>query len=136
MKHIKFLRDENSKQVALVPLSGGSKGCAILDLDDAYFLKSLGMSLVWDRLPNGNCIAHSTLSPTKHLYPSRVLLDAGIGESVVFRDGDNSNLRRSNLVKIKGHGRRRDRDFLKRREGFAFDDVSEANLKELKIAQQ
>jgi hypothetical protein len=134
MKHIKFLRDENFREVALVPLSGGSKGCAILDADDCYFLKSLGMSLVWDRLPNGNCIAHSSLSPTKHVYPARVLLDAGVGEAVIFRDRDNSNLRRSNLVRVAGHGKRRDRDFLKRREGFAFDDVSEANLKEIELA--
>lgn len=116
MKNVKFLRDENGRQVGLVPLKGGSKGVSILDLDDVYFLASLGLSLNWDRLPNGNCIAHSSLSPTKHVYPARVLVDAGVGESVVFVDGDNSNLRRSNLVKVKGHGKRRDRDFLRRKE--------------------
>lgn len=114
---IKFLRDEHGREVALVPLKQGSKGCAVLDADDILFLKSLGMSsFVWDRLSNGNVTANSSLSPTKHVYISRVLTNAGKGESCRFIDGDNSNLRRSNLVKVAGHGKRRDRDFLRRKE--------------------
>lgn len=117
MNNIRFLRDENFREVALVPLKQGSKGCAVLDKDDIYFLASLGMSSFnWDRLPNGNVTAHASLSPTKHVYVARVLVDAGVGEAVIFRDRDNSNLRRSNLVKVQGHGKRRDRDFLKRKE--------------------
>jgi hypothetical protein len=117
VKNVRFLRDENGREVGLVPLKQGSRGCALLEKDDIYFLASLGMSSFnWDRLPNGNVVAHSSLSPTKHVYPARVLLDAGVGEAITFIDGDNSNLRRRNLVKVKGHGKRRDRDFLRRKE--------------------
>jgi hypothetical protein len=114
MKKIKWITDSGGNEIGLVPLGkNGCKGMACLSKSDIYFLATLGLSFTWDRLPSGHVIASASRSPSKHVYPSRVLLDAGVGESVTFRDGDASNLRRSNLVKIVGgKSTRRDRDYL------------------------
>jgi hypothetical protein len=112
-KEIKFLRDESAREVAIVPVQDGRKGAAILDKDDIQFLDSLGLSFNWNRLPNGHITAPESNSPNNYVYVSRVLTGAGWGQQVAYIDGDPSNLRRSNLVLVKGHATRRDRDFLK-----------------------
>lgn len=115
MKRIKWIKDSGGNEIGLVPLGkGGSKGNAVLSKSDIYYLATLGLSFCWDRLPSGHVIAHASLSPTRHVYPVRVLLDCGPGEQAVHRNGDNTDLRRSNLVKIVGgKSKRRDRDYLK-----------------------
>lgn len=115
MKRIKWIKDNDGTVIGLVPLGKlHNKGYAALTKSDIYYLEMLGLSFTWDRLKGGQVIAHSALSPTRHLYPSRALMDAGPGEYVAFRDGDYTNMRRGNLVKLKGgKSTRRDRDYLK-----------------------
>jgi hypothetical protein len=115
VKRIRWIKDSDGQEIGLVPLGrNGCKGMACLSKSDIYYLATLGLSFRWDRLPSGHVIAHASRSPSRHVYPSRVLLDCCHGEQAVHRDGDNTNLRRGNLVKIVGgKSKRRDRDYLK-----------------------
>lgn len=106
-------RDENAREVAVVPLQNGRKGACIIDLDDWQFLISLGMSTALNRLKNGTIVTPCSRSNTNWLVVARILMDAREGEAVICRDGDNSNLRRSNLVKVvSARSYRHDRQIL------------------------
>ena len=48
-----------------------------------------------------------------HVLVARVLLDAGVGQSGRYLDGDKSNLRSENLCLAVGSGTRRDRYYLR-----------------------
>ncbi len=105
-------RDELARPVVIVPLQEGTKGAAIVDQDDFEFLSSIGCSMAWNRLRNGNIVTPCSRSKTNWLLVARILTDANPGQVVAFRDGDNSNLRRSNLVVVFGRSYRHDRAIL------------------------
>lgn len=115
-KTIKFETDSIGQSIAILPLGPeGNKGNAILCRDDLLFLHSLGLSIKWNRLSKiGYVTAPCAFVRGGHLLPARVLLNAGPRQTVRYKDGDPTNLRRSNLsLEEGGWAKRRDRDYLR-----------------------
>lgn len=114
MRKVIHTNSEGGDSVALVSLGPeGRKGYATVDEADLELLVSLGLSLKWNRSPQGMIKAPASNASGNSVSVARVLMDAGIGQSVSFRDGDTTNLSRSNLeLSQQGQGTRRDRDFL------------------------
>ena len=112
---IRHTIDEGGHQVALVPLGReGEKGVAIVDEDDLTMLDSLGLSMKWNRNHGtGVVIAPARRSSGSNVQVARVIVDAGPGENVHYRNGDPTDLRRENIeINRFGYAVRRDRDFL------------------------
>src|SRR5262249_41439367 len=80
---------------------------------DFNLLMDMGSSDVWWINKDGNVVCWGGLSK-RALVIGRLILDACGGEIVKYADGDNLNLRRTNLRIVKrGKGsKRRERDFL------------------------
>lgn len=92
----------------------GEKGVAVIAEADLAMLESLGLSLRWNRHPRtGAVFAPAGKASGSNVLVARVLLDAGKGENVRFKNGDPTDLRRDNLILDKtGYATRRDRDYL------------------------
>lgn len=105
-------RDESGELVAYVGLGRkGEKGHAILYEEDLDLLLSLGLSLRWNRLSKGGTITCPASQTSVQV--ARVLLDAGPGQNIHYRNGDPTDLRRRNLaINEAGFATRRDRDLL------------------------
>ena len=107
-------RDAESREIIYVPLR--NKGEAILYREDFDRLLELGLSLSWNRLPNGYVTAPAYKAHGNSIQVARVIVDAGPGEQVKYVNGDLTDLRSSNLCLLKGGGAsRRDRDFISAR---------------------
>jgi hypothetical protein len=103
--------DTDGREIVYIPLAG--KGEATLYHDDFERLQELGLSLSWNRLPNGYVTAPAYKAPGKSIQVARVILDAGPFERVKYINGDPTDLRSKNLCLLSGGGAsRRDRDFI------------------------
>jgi hypothetical protein len=112
---IRHIVDQDGNRIALVPLGRqGRFGNAIIGESDLELLDSLGLSLRWNRLAkSGQVVAPCSRASGSCVQVARVLLDLGPGENVSYRNGDHTDLRRSNLaVNPEGYAIRRDRDYL------------------------
>ncbi len=105
---------DNGSVLIRVPLKGskGLKGYAEINKDDWDFLGKLGASTAWNLSAYGTVIAGAARAPGRNVRIGRVLLDAGPGQIVRYRDGNPLNLRRSNLYLDKGSALGRDRLWL------------------------
>ena len=105
-------------ETTTVPLGpNGDRGTVVLRKDDYDLLLELGLSECWNALRINDRIyvtAPSSRAPGSRVLVARVLMDAKRGERVIFLDGNPLNMRRENLRLVKGHGKRRDRDFVGR----------------------
>lgn len=105
-------RDEDGTPTVIVSLGRkGSKTCVI---DEASFLELMEMRLspTWDINPEGYVMTYSGKASGGKVSPARVLMNAGIGEVVRYRDNDPRNLRRSNLEVIPGNAIRKDKELV------------------------
>ena len=110
------LLTEEGRVIARVPLGPKSEVFAEILHEDYLFLLKLGVSANWNKLPLGYVTAAAYKASGGHVMVARVLLDAGAGENVSYKDGNRLNLRRENLSLVKtGIGIRRDRDLLTKR---------------------
>lgn len=105
--------DAEGAPLCWVPLAQGRQGFCTIDEPDLQLLETLGLWLGWYLVSKKFVVAPCFGASGKTLLVARVLLDAGPGEAVTYKDQDFTNLRRSNLELLQGRqGRRRDRDFI------------------------
>jgi hypothetical protein len=106
MKHltIKHFKENNISLVA-VPLGSSGKK-AVLNEEDFDNLILMGVSPVWSYSQEQVLVRNKK----KSLSVVRLLVDAEAGTHVRYRDGDSTNLRRSNLVIADGSSKYRTRD--------------------------
>jgi len=115
IRHVMMDTEGGPMRAALVPLGRyGEKGIAVVDEDDLAMLDSLGLSMRWNRNPGtGVVIAPARRSSGSNVQVARVIVDAGPGENIRYRNGDPTDLRRENIeINRFGYAVRRDRDFL------------------------
>lgn len=85
-------------EIAVVPLGkDGQHGHAFINLEDYRWLMKAGSSGNWSKLSRGYVVAPSRKVDGNNVIVARVLLRLGEREFVSYKDGDPTNLRRSNL---------------------------------------
>lgn len=96
---------ETPREIAHVPLGGkhGAGKFATLYWSDWLALQKLGLSPYWSLTANN---IQSRDRSGRNRAVARVILDLGPKEKVLYKDGDGTNLRRSNLVATKGYALR------------------------------
>lgn len=100
-------------KLILVPLGRDTKAYAMIERGDYAFLVRLGLSPNWNLSAKGYPTAGATRATGGRVSVARVLMDAGPGQTVRYRDSNPRNLRRENLELVKGgHALRRDREHL------------------------
>lgn len=106
----------NGDHVVLVPIGSfkdkrsGNQRYATIYQSDYNLLIRLGANFNWFITSSGTVGFHS---PGGHLFRiARLIANAGEGEKVTYIDGDNLNLRRTNLRLVKGHGSYNEREKL------------------------
>jgi hypothetical protein len=108
---VRHTYDEDGQDIILVPLARG--GEATLYQTDFNALLDLGISLSWNRLPNGYVVAPAAKAPGNSIQVARVIVDAGPGERLKYVNGDLTDLRSKNLCLLSAKGAtRRDRDLI------------------------
>jgi hypothetical protein len=105
---VTFSMDKDDKPIVTVPLCNCDK-LAVLGSSDFYMLMEMGVSPLW-KLLTGQVMEVGEA----RIYIARLICDAKEKEAVRYLDGDNLNLRRSNLVIGIGRGKSRERDKLNR----------------------
>ena len=95
-----FTSDENGNDIALVPLANHSNPARVLRKDfDA--LRAAGWSDQWTFNDSGNGYAYVKVGNSQSLgnlaIVARLLMKPGKREMIRYRDGDRTNLVRSNL---------------------------------------
>jgi hypothetical protein len=118
MRTIRAITDNNPHTFGIellqIPLDDtDNPAIGTINRADFDLLMDLGCSDVWWINKDGNVVCWGGLSK-RALVISRLILDAGPSEIVKYADGDNLNLRRTNLRIVKrGKGsKRREREFL------------------------
>lgn len=106
---------EGGREIAHVPLATGQT--ATLYRRDLDMLTANGLSLAWTFNPNGQGTAYVRAAEAGRasgglVGVARLILNAGRGAIVRYRDGNRLNLRRENLYVASGKAARRDRDYL------------------------
>ena len=105
--------EEEGKRLCRVPLGPRAERHAEIWEKDWNFLLKLGCPGNWNHINNNYVTACAPKASGNHVLVARVLLDAGPGESVIYRDGNPLNLRRENLTLVESaKGSRRDREYL------------------------
>jgi hypothetical protein len=102
-------KDDNGKEIALVPLFNSRKKAAIY-IEDYNELLAMGVPTRW-RLVYG-VLKVRLPGQRADSFLARLLLDCGPGQIVRFKDRNKTNLRRDNLVIAPGQGKYRARDVL------------------------
>lgn len=91
--------------VVEVPLASG-RGAAVLDAEDFDLLVEKGVSpnmyINWNGARGNFCVRACAPWAGNLVSPARVIMAAGRGEAVRYRDHDPRNLRRSNLYLDSG----------------------------------
>jgi hypothetical protein len=107
------ITEEKNNTVYHIPL-GKSGNYAAIYKEDYDYLIQLEVSKTWNDGTLGYVTAYCKSIPGTRVAIARVLMDAGEGETVRYLDGDRTNLRRNNLIKMKDcRAKRRDRDYLR-----------------------
>jgi len=101
----------DGRDVIRVYLNDESKICELWLEDYNHAVHSLKLNPNFLTHRNSNNILTRAPGNT-WLSVARILADADAGEAVKYRDNNALNLRSENLVKVKGMGKRRDRDFV------------------------
>lgn len=103
----------DGQSVLFVPL-GRSGVTAHIDKEDYERLIAAGVSRCWRLVRNSAASAYVRAPASREagnaVTVARVLLNAGAGQKVCYRDRDPKNLRRDNLFIDKGYARRKDAD--------------------------
>jgi hypothetical protein len=104
---------ENGRELIKVPLGRTDKHCYVYK-EDREFLRRLGLSMNWNVSPQGYVTAACSNSSNGYVLVARILMNAGRGQQVKYKDGDALNLRTENLYVTQSKGAlRRDRDFVR-----------------------
>jgi hypothetical protein len=102
--------DKDGNQVASVFLGLYQKQHCLMYYEDYEAIITLGVSPNWCCTQRGNVVAYNSID-MRPLGIARILLDAGPGEAVRYRDGNPLNLRRENLYLAEDtKAKSRDRD--------------------------
>lgn len=89
-------------KVVRVPLGARATYHAFIDLDDWESIQKVGTgNLNYIAVDGGRYAIMKARGNPRQLMVARVILDAGKGERVRFKDGNPFNLRRSNLSVIQ-----------------------------------
>lgn len=98
-----------------VPIGRSGERFAEIWADDWEFLRRLGTPGNWNCAGDkGHVTVCAPRASGNHIAVGRILLNAGPGETVRYRDRNPLNLKRENLQLVKGGWScRRDRDYLK-----------------------
>lgn len=94
--------DMVEREVSYVPLGRSGSKTAVLYKDDLDYLMRLGVGNRWIANPNQNYVLCFGNKPGKRIMVARLLLNAGPGNRVHYKDGNPLNLRRDNLS-LKRH---------------------------------
>ena len=99
----------------LVSVTLDNEGEKVATFDEGCwdFLMRLGLSPTLSIGHHGYVRSPQYQAPGDQVSVARVLLDAGEGESIHYKDGDRLNLRRDNLSIKPGPAKNRDRLYLK-----------------------
>lgn len=97
-----FTTDDNGAPIAIIPLTGGR--CARLDLGDWEGLLLRGVTPNWtlNASKKGHAYVRAQGRHGNLLMVAREVLGARPGEIAAYRNGDSTDLRRSNLHIAKG----------------------------------
>jgi hypothetical protein len=96
---------EGTRPIVIVPLTNSERKVK-LNEDDYLELERLGVGLPWRWNQEQVWVRNNN----RNISVARLILDADKGEKISFKDGDPSNLIRSNLVRIPGSSKYRARD--------------------------
>ncbi|HUI14195.1 MAG TPA: hypothetical protein VL048_12085 [Xanthobacteraceae bacterium] len=96
---------EDNRKIVVVPLANSCRNVK-LDETDYRELEHLGVGLPWRWSQEQVWVRNNN----RNISVARLILDADKGEKISFKDGDPSNLVRSNLVRIPGSSQYRARD--------------------------
>jgi hypothetical protein len=107
-----FYKHKGDALVSVTLDNEGEKTC-LFDDADWTFLMRLGMSPTLSTGQYGYVRSPCYLAPGCHVSVARVLLDAGEGQLVTYKDHDKLNMRRDNLALKPGPAKHRDRLYLK-----------------------
>lgn len=101
--------DQSGREIIRVPLAKAI-GMAVLDAADFDQLMALGLSPHWylNGTTTHGYVRAGLNTRGKGVGVARVILGVGSGRIVKYRDGDPTNLIRSNLVVAKGAAKRTD----------------------------
>lgn len=115
-KNIQVETDKDGRQIASVFLGLYQKQHCLMYYEDYCYVMSVGVSPNWSCTQRGNVVAYNSVD-MRPLGIARILLDAGPGEAVRYRDGNPLNLRRENLYLAEdAKARSRDRDRILKRQ--------------------
>lgn len=108
----------NGREVYRVPLDREKTKWATVWAEDYELLVGIGLSPNWSSAHRqGYILAPAYKHPNNQVMVARVLLNAGPGETVGYKDRDKRNLTRDNLyIKINKLGRLRDRDYIQNKQ--------------------
>jgi hypothetical protein len=114
-KHSRATRKDRAvSRLVYVPLANGQS--AVLEAETFDNLRSLGLTDQWTASSNGYGQSYVRCkgpgSSSGSVTVARLITMAGRGQVVRYRDGDRTNLRRSNLYLSNGRARDRDRAVL------------------------
>ncbi len=79
---------------------------------DASDIDAIGPGPFFSNTNGADRLYVRTMTPANLATLARVLMNAGKGEIVRYRDGDPSNLRRNNMFISRGRSKRADRDLM------------------------
>jgi hypothetical protein len=103
--------DADGRAVVAVPLANEA-GTAIVDAGDYDRLEALGLSPSWylNGADRSRCYVRAAINDGRgnNVAVARIIVDAGPGQIVRYRDGDTTNLRRDNLLVRRGQSKRTD----------------------------
>lgn len=90
---------EGGKLLCYVPLNADGRRSAVIWKDDFDFLLTLGVKDSWFTTGKADRYVVCKIPGRKgrNIQVSRLMLNAGAGQVVRYRDGDSYNLRRENL---------------------------------------
>jgi hypothetical protein len=120
--NVKTFHDARGSVVAMVPLNGGARGYALIDWSDLQAIVAAGLTTVWNLNHNGR--NHSYVrcyqrnASGQRVGVARAIVGASARQIISYRDGDRTNLRRSNLVIGKGRAKRNDLRIVKNLRAF------------------
>jgi hypothetical protein len=104
--------DSVEREVVYVPLGRSGAKAAIIWKDDLDQLMSLGIGNRWYTNKDQNYVLCFGNRPNKRLMVARLLLNAGPGARVQYKDGNPLNLRRDNLTLVPHNNAKLKNDFI------------------------
>lgn len=99
---------EGGQKVAVVPLSNSKRTVRLL-VSDFDLLEQMGVGLPWKFMAGLVWVRNGK----QNLVVARLILDADVNQVVRYLDDNQTNLMRSNLVRVPGYSKFKARDRIK-----------------------